>query len=178
MVPNQPGYKLRLAEDLTFLRTGDVAALSSAIAALPATVAEERFVLTHRLNYAFAIRDWRQVTQLLEKVKGGEDNNFAYAFTSVPVGCYSIVLARLQGEDIGANLSFAQTREQLNQKVMQSAENPQLLSNLAVVDALLGRKEMAIQEAKHAQWNAADFQGRGGWSLYLAELSCRLRVDQ
>jgi Tfp pilus assembly protein PilF len=154
MVPNQPSYKLLLAEDLTFLRTGDVAALSSAIAALPPPVAEVREVLSIRLNYAFIIRDWRQVAQLLEKMEGGQDTDFAFAFVPVPVGCYSILLARLQGEDIGANPGFAQTRERLNQKVLKSGQNPNvlplLLSNLAVVDALLGHKQVAIREAKHA----------------------------
>src|SRR5258708_26708668 len=68
----------------------------------------------------------------------------------IPVNCYSILLARLQGEPFGANASFAETREELNQAVQMSPEDAKLLSNLAVVDALLGRKRDAIGEAKHA----------------------------
>ncbi len=84
-------------------------------------------------------------------MKGGEDDDdFAYGGAPVPVGCYSILLARLQGEQPGANSSFAETREQLNQKVQKSPGNARLLSQLAVVDALLRQKEAAISEAKRA----------------------------
>ena len=75
---------------------------------------------------------------------------FAYAFIPVPVGCYSILLARLQGEQAGVNSGFAETREQLYQKVLKSHGNAQLLSQLVVVDALLNNKEAAITEAKRA----------------------------
>lgn len=44
---------------------------------------------------------------------GDDEGYFAYADARVPVGCYSILLARLQGEETGANGSFAETREQL-----------------------------------------------------------------
>jgi hypothetical protein len=89
---------------------------------------------------------------LVDKMKGGEDEGyFGYGQQpSVPVGCYSILLARLQGEQPGANASFAETREQLRQKVQRQARNATLLSQLAVVDALLSNKEVAISEAKHA----------------------------
>jgi hypothetical protein len=46
--------------------------------------------------------------------------------------------------------SFAETREQLSQKILKSSGNAQLLSQLAVVDALLSNKEAAITEAKRA----------------------------
>jgi hypothetical protein len=46
--------------------------------------------------------------------------------------------------------SASPLREQLNQKVQKSAGNAQLLSELAVVDALLNSKEIAIAEARHA----------------------------
>jgi hypothetical protein len=68
----------------------------------------------------------------------------------VPVGCYSILLARLQREQVGAKTSFAQSREQLNQKVQKSPGDANLLSQLAVVDALLNNKEAAINAAKRA----------------------------
>lgn len=68
----------------------------------------------------------------------------------VPVGCYSILISRLQGEQPGANASFARTREQLIQKVQQSPGNALLLGKLGVVDALLNDKDSAISEAKRA----------------------------
>ena len=44
----------------------------------------------------------------------------------------------------GPNPSFAEVREQLNQKVEKSPENADSLSELAVVDALLDNKEAAF----------------------------------
>ena len=54
----------------------------------------------------------------------------------------------LEGEQPEANSSFAETRERLRQKVTMSPARADLLSNLAVVDALLGKKEDAITEAR------------------------------
>ena len=130
---------------------GDDGPLRSAIAALPGSMAEDPSVLTYRLCIALTDRDWRQVKEIIEKFKGGEDSGqFAYGTRPVPIGCYSILIARLQGESAGANPKFAETRQQLNQKVQKSPENALLLSQLAVVDALLDNKETAVSEAKRA----------------------------
>ena len=85
-------------------------------------------------------------------MKGDEDDgNFVKGNVPVPVGCYAILLARLhQEEQAGANADFAQTRDQLNQKVQKSPGDANLLSQLAVVDALLNSKEVAICAAKRA----------------------------
>ena len=131
--------------------TGDDAPIRSALAALPASLAEDRLALNLRLVFALVDRDWQEVKQLLDKMKGGDDKGyFAYGQANVPVSSYSVLLARLQGEQPGANASFAQTREQLNQKVQRSPGNAALLSQLAVVDALLSNNQVAISEAKHA----------------------------
>jgi tetratricopeptide (TPR) repeat protein len=151
LAPNQPMLKVQKASVVTLMSTGDNTELRSTIGALPASMADDRVVLSLRLNSELADRAWQQAKQLIEKMKGGEDDgNFAYAPIQMPVQCYSILLARLQGEQPGANSSFAETREQLNQKLQMSPGNVKLQSNLAVVDALLGRKEDAVAKAKHA----------------------------
>jgi hypothetical protein len=95
--------------------------------------------------------DWQQAKELIGKMKGAEDDgNFGYGSMPVPVGCYSILLARLQGEQPGVIASFAEAREQLNQKVQKAPGSADLLSQLAVVDALLNNKEVAVSEAKRA----------------------------
>jgi len=109
--------------------------------------------IASKLTAALALvdRDWLEARELIEKMKGGEDDgNFAYGRINVPIGCYSILLARLQGEQPGVNSGFGETRELLNQKVQKAPANAQLLSQLAVVDALLNNKEVAVAEAKHA----------------------------
>jgi hypothetical protein len=108
-------------------------------------------VLSLRLNFALYDRDWSQAKELIQKMKDGEDDGyFGYAGIPVPIGCYSILLARITGEQPEANSEFAKTREQSNQKVLKSPGNAQLLSQLALVDALLGNKEEATREAKRA----------------------------
>jgi hypothetical protein len=83
---------------------------------------------------------------------GGEDSGtFGYAGIPVPAGCYSILLARVQGhEPDSAGLT---ARDELNRRVQSSARSStsaSLLSALAVVDALLDRKEDAVREIENA----------------------------
>jgi len=79
---------------------------------------------------------------------GGEDNgNFGFAAIPVPAGCYSILLARLQGQE--SSPPFFVTGDELSKKV-QSSSSAYLLSALALVDALLERKEDANREIENA----------------------------
>jgi len=179
LAPDRPMLKLLGAFAETTLKTGDNTRLRLALAALPPAMAKDRTVLSLQLSCALSDGDWRRATELVDKMKGGEDNQFAYALVSVPIGCYSILLSRLQGQETGVNSSFAETRQQLSQKVQRSpGKAAYLLSNLAVVDALLGHKEAAISEAKHAVELLPIFQRRGGRSWYDNESRHRLRVDQ
>ena len=109
---------------VTFYETGDETAVRSAIAALPASMADDRGVLSLRLEFALVDRDWPQAQELIEKMQGGEDEGNLLTEIAVPVGCYSILLARLQGEQPGGTSNFAETREQLNQKVQKSPKLP------------------------------------------------------
>jgi hypothetical protein len=149
--PDQPILKVQKLLIVSYWNAGNDVAVRSAIAALPSSVADDRGALTLRLLFALIGRDWPQAKQLIEKMKGGQDDgSFAYGKVDVPVGCYSILLARLQGEQPSVNARFTEAREQLNQKVQKAPKNAQLLSQLAVVDALLSNKELAISEAKRA----------------------------
>jgi len=151
--PDDLNLRVQRASDMAD-KTGDITALRSAIAALPPSMADDRNGLTWRLFVAENDRNWAQAKEIIEKMRGGEDLGlglFAYGWWPVPVGCHSILIARLQGEPAGANPSFAEVREQMNQKTQKSPENAApLLSQLAVVDALLDNKEAAVSEAKRA----------------------------
>jgi tetratricopeptide (TPR) repeat protein len=149
LFPDQPKVKIRRAFDVG-LKRGDDAPLRSAIAAIPDSMTDDD-VLWWRLRLSLCDHDWQQGRELIEKVKGREDPGFfAWGDISVPIGCYSILLARLQGKQPDENPSFVQTRAELNQKVQRSPEDAGPLSQLAVVDALLKDKEDAIVEAKRA----------------------------
>jgi hypothetical protein len=129
-------------------KTGDISTLSSVIAALPRLTTEDPGVLSWRLICALVVRDWPQATELIARMKGIEDLNFSYTVGPVSADCYFILLSRFQGEQPGEDPGFAEIREKLSQKVQRSSGSAGLLSNLAVVDALLGKKDKAIAEAK------------------------------
>jgi TolB-like protein len=153
LIALQPDHAIFKAQKplMIYRETGDDAAIRAAIAAFPASMSDDRGVLCLRLSFALVDRDWTQAKALIEKLDGGDDDgDFAYAEVNVPVGCFSILLARLQGEATDVNGSFAETREQLSERVQKAPENAPFLSKLAVVDALLNKKEIAIAEAKRA----------------------------
>jgi TolB-like protein len=151
LAPDQPMLKVQKALYVTFFKTGNNTALRSITAAVPASMAEDRGAVSWRLSCALEDRDWPQATELIEQMKGGQDDgNFSYSVVPVPIDCYYILLARLQGEQPSARANFVEIREKLNQKVRTSLGNAKLLSNLAVVDALLGKKDDAIAEARRA----------------------------
>ena len=150
LLPDRPILGIEKAF-VSFLKTGENTAMRLAITALPARMRDETDVLSFRLRLALQDRDWQQARELIEKMKGGEDNGaFAYGFRSIPVHCYLTLLARLKGQEPEENLRSTEAREQLSQKVQKSPGDADLLSKLAVVDALLGKKQDAITEAKRA----------------------------
>jgi tetratricopeptide (TPR) repeat protein len=150
LAPDQPMFKA-LKGEITPMKTADDAALSSVLATLPASMADDRGVMTYRLNLALYQRNWKEATARIDQIGGGEDDAaFAGSTLPVPVGCYSILIARLQGKPPELDSSLAEPRQQLSQKVQSSGGNAMLLSNLAIVDALLGKKEDALAEAKRA----------------------------
>jgi TolB-like protein len=138
-------------EYVSFLGNGDDNAVWLAIRGFPPTVADTTAVLTLRLQFTLVDRDWDQADRLIEKMKGTEDNgSFAYVTRRVPVECYSVLMSRFREERPSAAAIYALTREQLNLQVLKSPQDAGLLSQLAVLDALLNNKGTAISEAERA----------------------------
>jgi Flp pilus assembly protein TadD len=150
LTPENALLKVEKEFDCNYLKTGNCTAVLSAIAVLPAAMSDNRRILTLRLNFLLANQDLAEANRLVEQMKGGEAAFFGYAGTTMPIACYSLLLARLLGASIDANSSFTETREILSRKVAATPENASLLSGLALVDALLARKQDAINEAKTA----------------------------
>ena len=96
LLPEQP--ILKVEKSWVPWSMGDDRPARLAIAALPASMADDKAVLTTRLWFALDDRDWPQAKQIIEKFKGGEDHaSFAYGRRPVPARCFSILIARLQG---------------------------------------------------------------------------------
>ena len=150
LLPDQPMLKVYKAFWL-LAKNGDRTPVRSALVALPASMAVDTSVLCYRLRFALDSGDWQQAKQLIDRLGDSEDDaGFGPGVTPVPIGCYSVFLARLQGEQVTADPAFARTRQQLAEKVNRSPENAFLIASLGLVDALLNNKKEAISEAKHA----------------------------
>jgi tetratricopeptide (TPR) repeat protein len=156
LLPDQPIIRVQKQSSNTIQRTADDTAYRAVLDSLPTSMADDRLILCGRLNVAIDHRDWLQAIQILQKLKHGDDTaQFAYGGRPVPIGCYSILIGQLKGEKAtGTDASFTETRQLLNQRVETSPDDapakPLLLSDLAVVDSLLGRKEDAFAEGIRA----------------------------
>ncbi|MBV8277347.1 MAG: protein kinase, partial [Verrucomicrobia bacterium] len=151
LAPDRPILKVSKAFWPIFMKTGNDEAFRAALSEVPGSMSEDPGLLTWRLTSALLDRDWQGAKALVERMKGGEDDGgYFFFFAPVPVTCYSILLARFQGEDASTNPDFSESRAQLNQIVERSPTNAKQLGSLAIIDALLGRKQDAITEAKRA----------------------------
>jgi TolB-like protein len=147
--PDELGYKFNKA--LTrFWKTGDLSAVSSAIAALPKSAEGDPDALDVAVWLSLVDRDWSKAEQLIERMGNREGGYFSYTLRPTPSECYSILMARLRNDQPEANQVFAEIRKRLNLRVLEAPQDALLLSNLAVLDGLLNRKEAAISEAKRA----------------------------
>ena len=150
LAPNEPVLKV-LKALVSFYETGIDTRVRAALAELPESMAGDRSILSLHLSIAVEDRDWQKARELVEKMKGGQDGgDFGYAGFPVPVNCYLILVARLQGNPPSVDSRFVEAREELNRAAEKSPAVAPLVSTLAVVDALLGKKEDAIAEAKRA----------------------------
>jgi TolB-like protein/cytochrome c-type biogenesis protein CcmH/NrfG len=143
--PDQPMLRAQKAIYVGFMKNGDDSAMWSAIG-IPSSAGGATDALPLRLTFALVDRNLDQAAQLIEKMKGSDNNGFAYANRPVPVECYLALMSRLREEPLVA----ADAREALNLRVLKSPQDAGLLSQLAVVDALLNNSDTAISEAKRA----------------------------
>ena len=160
--PDRLEYKFDKAST-RFEKTGDLSAVSSAIAALPKSAEGDPYALDVAVWLSLVDRDWTKAEQLIERMRSREGGfsesynirrtpaSLAQPSTGATLGeCYSVLMARLRKDQPEANQVFAEIRKRLNLRVLEAPQDAFLLSNLAVLDGLLNRKEAAISEAKRA----------------------------
>jgi hypothetical protein len=71
------GFERRIGAGASFYETGDDSVVWSAIAALPPSIANDSDVFAWRLCFALIDREWAQAKELIDKMKGSENNEFA-----------------------------------------------------------------------------------------------------
>jgi predicted Zn-dependent protease len=108
-------------------------------------------IVSSHISAAIFARDWTKAKEMLDHSHNEEFIGMDYNQAKIPRGCVEIWLTRLQQYSPVIRSEFTAARDQLNRKVEESPDEPDLLSALGIVDAALGRKEEAIQEAKRAR---------------------------
>jgi len=149
--PDDPGLKVLKAYLFAFGEKADLKNYLTVFATIPGSSEDRVDIVSSRIYAAIFARDWTKAKEILNRSRNEEFVSMDYiGQATIPRGCLEIWLARLQGEISAAETGFAVARDQLSRKVDKSPEQPDLLSALGIIDAALGRKGQAIQEAKRA----------------------------
>ena len=146
LMPEEPAFKVEKAR-IIFDRDAD---LTSYRAVLEALVRDDKDYVSERIRIASFARDWTAAHEILNGCPNQEFSLFNNSWWDVPRACLEIWLAHIEGDDPAMKVELEAGRVQLKQKVEANPEESQLLSTLGMIDAFLGRKEEAIQEARHA----------------------------
>jgi serine/threonine protein kinase/Tfp pilus assembly protein PilF len=136
---------------IAFERTGDLASYRAALDQLPSSVKDHSYMASLRFWLAIYARDWTAAHQILSKAP--DEDLFAGSAVKVPIprGCGDIWLAALEGKHPTMETAgVAATRYQLEQRVIAHPDDVDLLGTLGTIDAFLGRKSEAIEEATRA----------------------------
>ncbi len=136
---------------VAYQRTGDLASYRRALDSLPPSVKDHLPLASARFWLAIDARDWAAAHQILSKTPN--EDLFAGSMVKVPIprGCGEIWLAALEGKHPTMETAgFAATRYQLEQRVIAHPDDVDLLGVLGMIDAFLGRKSEAIEEATRA----------------------------
>jgi serine/threonine protein kinase/Flp pilus assembly protein TadD len=147
IAPNEPGFTAQKAL-CAFVEKGNVTGYRAALEALPSLARLDMWTTAARMYFAALDHDWAAAKEILSN--SSNEELIFFSGTAVPRGCVEIWLARACGEHPTLEGRFAAARDQLKQRLDADLNNPNLLSALGIVDAALGRKDDAIQEAKRA----------------------------
>jgi len=102
-----------------------------------------------RVLFALIDRNFAEAERVLAASPREDFQDIDYSFY-FPKAWYEAMIARAKGDSAGAIAAFSNARKILEQRLAIKPEDARTLAVLAQADAGLGRKELAIQEAKHA----------------------------
>ena len=147
--PDDPFRKAKQAW-YEYVRTGDATGWRAALDQLPSSIRDHASIASTRFWSALYARDWVAAKQILDN-NSDEDLRIDYPMQmAIPRGCGEIYLAALQGKHPTVEAGFGAARDQLAQRVDAHPDNVALSSVLGLIDAFLGRKQEAIEEATRA----------------------------
>ncbi len=102
-----------------------------------------------RVFLALVDRNFAEAEQLLAASSREDFQDIDYSFY-YPKAWFEAMIARAKGDSARAAEAFSTARTVLEKRLAIKPEDARTLAVLAQVDAGLGRKELAIQEAQHA----------------------------
>src|SRR4029078_9796565 len=104
--------------------------------------------------------------------KQAAETTFVFNTVKYPKSWYEGLAARMRGDQKGAQAAFAAARLEVEKAVSAEASDARALSLLAMVDAGLGRKHQAVQEAVQA----CDLEPFENFGLNAPIVRCNLAV--
>ena len=104
---------------------------------------------SYRVMFALIDHDFAEAERVLAASPREDFQDIDYSFY-YPKAWFEAMIARAKGDSAGATAAFSAARTILEQRLAIKPEDARTIAVLAQVDAGLGHKELAIQEAKHA----------------------------
>jgi serine/threonine protein kinase/Flp pilus assembly protein TadD len=98
---------------------------------------------------AVLARDWASAEEILNTSASDEFYLFE-GWGKIPRDCVVLWLERIKGQAPLTAPGFSKARDELNLQVKANPQDQRLLSALSLIDAALGRKQEAIEEARQA----------------------------
>jgi tetratricopeptide (TPR) repeat protein len=102
-----------------------------------------------RALFALIDRNFAEAERVLVASPREDFQDIDYSFY-FPKAWYEAMITKAKGDSAGAIAAFSNARKILEQRLAIKPNDARTLAVLAQVDAGLGRKELAIQEAQHA----------------------------
>ena len=131
---------------ISFDEKAELSEWRAALEALPSSIKNNEALFTPLMDFAIYSRDWTKARDLVRS-SSNEELPFGERGPLIPRICLEIPIAKYQGEHPEMNVEFAAARNQLLRKVEGHPADPKLLSALSLIDAHMGRKQDALQEA-------------------------------
>jgi tetratricopeptide (TPR) repeat protein len=102
-----------------------------------------------RVMFALMDGDYAEAERILADSPRADFQDIDYSFY-YPKSWYKAMTAREKGDFADATVAFRDCREILTQRLIVKPEHARTIAVLAQVDAALGQKELAVQEAQRA----------------------------
>jgi tetratricopeptide (TPR) repeat protein len=109
---------------------------------------KDPFVAGQRYTLALYDRDWDTASNLAAVLS--QNNSLEWGFPNLGRDFWVGVVARLKGDETSARAAFMRARAQKEEEMRGHPDEAELLSDVGLIDAGLGRKEEALNEGRRA----------------------------